>query len=252
MGPGTLAEEAVAPFLGGRFGAPYLYERECESTQALLLDSGLPEGAVAVTEHQRGGRGRHGRRWVAPPGTSVLASILLRPPRDRPVPELSLVAALAVAEAINEATGSSAQVKWPNDVLLEGRKVAGILAELRGSTVVVGIGVNVNQSDADLPSDAPTPPGSLRAITGAVHDRAALLGSILVRLEDRYDVWRTGGLAALHGEIEARDFLRGRRVSVDGSEVTARRILPDGRLEIETDGGELRSLHSGEVLLGRA
>jgi BirA family biotin operon repressor/biotin-[acetyl-CoA-carboxylase] ligase len=96
---GTLAAEHVAPHVRGRFGKPYRYEPECESTQLLLLESGLPEGAVAATDHQTGGKGRHGRQWVAPPGTSVLASVMLHPPPDRHLPELSLVAALAAAEA---------------------------------------------------------------------------------------------------------------------------------------------------------
>ncbi|MFO7572859.1 MAG: biotin--[acetyl-CoA-carboxylase] ligase [Gaiellaceae bacterium] len=248
---GSLAPEAVAPHLRGRFGSPYLYELECASTQALLLDSGLPEGAVAVTEHQTAGRGRHGRAWVAPPGSSVLLSVLLRPPADRRLPELSLVAALAVAEAIDEVAGSHSRVKWPNDVLIDGRKVAGILAELRGAAVVVGVGVNVSQPEEELPADAPTPPGSLHSTTRASPDRAVLLSSILLRLERAYDTWRDRGLAGLHEGIAARDYLRGRRVTADGDEVTARTIREDGRLEVETEDGAVRSLDSGEVLLGR-
>ena len=94
----TLAPDAVEPHLSGRFGKPYLYEPECESTQQLLLGSGLPEGAVAATDHQTGGRGRLGRAWEEPAGSSVLVSVLLQPPAERRLPELSLVAALAVAE----------------------------------------------------------------------------------------------------------------------------------------------------------
>jgi BirA family transcriptional regulator, biotin operon repressor / biotin---[acetyl-CoA-carboxylase] ligase len=250
MSADVLTPQAVAEHLSGRFGSPYLYEPECESTQD-LLSTDLPEGAVAVTEHQTDGRGRLGRRWVAPRGSSVLVSILLRPPAERRAPELSLVTALAVAEAVEGATGLRAGVKWPNDVLLDGRKVAGILADLRGSAVVIGIGVNGNQAEGDLPSAAPTPAGSLRSITGVAPDRAALLGAVLGRLEGRYDTWRASGLSELLGEIRARDALRGRRVVVDGSEATARRIRDDGRLEVETDGGEHRAVESGEVLLGR-
>ena len=96
----TLAPNAVAPHLSGRFGTPYLYEPECASTQQLLLGSGLPEGAVAATDHQTDGRGRLGRTWEEPPASSVLLSVLLHPPAERRLPELSLVAALAVAEAV--------------------------------------------------------------------------------------------------------------------------------------------------------
>jgi BirA family biotin operon repressor/biotin-[acetyl-CoA-carboxylase] ligase len=184
---------------------------------------------------------------VEPPGTSVLVSVLLHPPPERHLPELSLVAALAAAEAVEGATGLAAELKWPNDVMLNRRKVAGILAELADGAVVVGIGINVNQAREELPLDAPTPPGSLRSLSGCSYPRAQLLGSLLFRLERIYDCWRHGGLADLYGEIGARDFLRGRRVFVDGGQAVALQILRDGRLEIATDAGEVRAVESGEI-----
>lgn len=249
----TLAAEHVTPHVRGRFGTPYRYETECESTQLLLLGSGLPEGAVAATDHQTSGKGRHGRQWVAPAGTSILASVLLHPPAERDLPELSLVAALATAEAIEGATGLALQIKWPNDVMLNRRKVAGILCELADGAVVCGIGINVNQTRDELPLDAPTEPGSLRSLSGTTYDRAALLGSLLLRLETRYDAWLAGGLAAIYGEIGARDFLRGRHVSVDGKEAVATMIRPDGRLEISSGNGhgQTHVVESGEVLFVR-
>ena len=162
----TLAFEAVDPHVRGRFGKPYRFEPECESTQALLFEPGLPEGAVAATDHQTAGRGRLGRTWEAPPGSSVLASVLLHPPPTRHWPELALLGGVAAAEAIEGATELSAQVKWPNDVMLDRRKVAGVLAESRGGVVVLGIGINVNQTRSELPLDAPTEPGSLRTDHG--------------------------------------------------------------------------------------
>jgi biotin-[acetyl-CoA-carboxylase] ligase BirA-like protein len=249
----TLAAEHVMPYVRGRFGKPYRYEPECESTQLLLLGSGLPEGAVAATDHQTGGKGRHGKQWLAPAGTSILASVMLHPPAERHLPELSLAAALATAEAIEGATGLALQIKWPNDVMLNRRKVAGILCELSDGAVVCGIGINVNQTRDELPLETSTEPGSLRTLTGQSHDRAALLGSLLFRLERIYDGWRHGGLADLYGEIGARDFLRGRRITVDGEEATALQILRDGRLEVATGNGhgETRLVESGEVLFER-
>jgi len=247
----SLSFEAVAPYIRGRFGKPYRYEPECESTQLMLHGSGLPEGATAATDHQTGGRGRMGRPWTAPPASSLLVSVMLHPPPERHLPELSLVAALAAAEAIEGATGLTAQIKWPNDVMLNRRKVAGILSELSEGTVIVGIGMNVNQARDALPSDTPTEAGSLRTLTGSTYDRAALLGSLLFRLERIYDGWRHGGLADLYGEIGARDFLRGRRITVDGEAATASQILRDGRLEIATDAHETRAIESGEVLFER-
>jgi len=192
-----------------------------------------------------------GRQWTAPPASSVLVSVMLHPPPERHLPELSLVAALAAAEAVEGATGLTAQIKWPNDVMLNRRKVAGILSELSDGTVVVGIGINVNQTRDELPLDTPTEAGSLRTLTGNSYDRAVLLGSLLFRLERIYDGWRHGGLDDLYGEIGARDFLRGRRITVDGAAATALQILRDGRLEVATDGGDTRAIESGEVLFER-
>jgi BirA family biotin operon repressor/biotin-[acetyl-CoA-carboxylase] ligase len=247
----TLAPEAVTPHLRGRFGKPYLYEPECESTQLLLVGSGLPEGAAAATDHQTGGRGRLGRPWVEPPGSSVLVSVMLHPPAERHLPELSLVAALAAAEAVEEATGLSAQIKWPNDVMLNRRKVGGVLGELKDGVVTLGIGINVNQTREQLPRDARTPAASLRTITGQTYDRAALLGSMLFRLERLYDEWRHGGLAEVFVEIGPRDFLRGRPVTVDGTSGVAVGIDREGRLEIDTGHGERVAVESGVVAYER-
>jgi BirA family biotin operon repressor/biotin-[acetyl-CoA-carboxylase] ligase len=151
------------------------------------------EGTVAVADEQTEGRGRLGRSWEAPAGTSIHVSILLRPPVEPSrLPELSLVAGGGVAEAIAEVTGIEPAIKFPNDVLIGGRKVAGILAESSEGRVVLGIGVNVNQSEDQLPSGAGTTPTSLRLELGEPVDRARLLAAILFRLERAYDAWITG------------------------------------------------------------
>lgn len=241
----TLEPGRVEPLLRGRLGRPYLYEPECVSTQLALHDPARPEGAVVATEHQTAGRGRLGRRWDEPAGSSVLMSVLLRPPAGRAVAELSLVAGLAVARAIEAETGASALLKWPNDVLLRGAKVAGILAEARDG-VIVGIGVNVAQEASELPVRETLPAaGSLRTATGVAHDRAALLATILDELERAYDTWVAGGLAPLHAELERRDALRGRRVRADGIESVGAGIDAGGRLML-ADG---RHLASGELEL---
>ena len=177
----------------------------------------------------------------------MLASVLLRPPPERRAPELSLVAAVAVALAVEDATGLAAQIKWPNDVMLARRKVAGILAEMRDQEVVVGIGVNVNQTREQLPPDARTAAGSLRTVTGREHDRSALLESLLSRLDDGYAAWRGGGLEAVYDELGSRDFLRGRRVRHDGEEGVATMIDRAGRLVLGLPSGESRVVESGEV-----
>ena len=183
----------------------------------------------------------------------MLASVLLQPPGERRLPELSLVAALAVAETVEATVVLAAQVKWPNDVMLNRRKVAGILSELSDGTVVVGIGINVNQTRDELPLElahrgrhrcAPRPARPTTARCSS--------GSLLSRLERMYDVWRRArDSTASTAGLGARDFLRGRRITADGETATAIQILRDGRLEIETDAGEVKALESGEVLFER-
>ena len=241
----TLESETVEPLLRGRFGRPYLYARRCQSTQ-LELDEHAPEGAVAVCELQTAGRGRLGRHWEAPEGTAIHCSVALRPPPGRRVAELTLLAAVAVTEAIEAVARVVPLIKWPNDVLLDARKLAGILGELRGATVVLGIGINVNQTAEQLPAEARQAPASLRTTTGREHERAPLLAELLLRLERHYDSWREHGLDALHHELERRDFLRGREVRADGIEGRACGIDRLGRLEVEI-AGERRVVESGEV-----
>jgi BirA family transcriptional regulator, biotin operon repressor / biotin---[acetyl-CoA-carboxylase] ligase len=166
-----LVPAVVTPALRGSYGRPYVHADETTTTQRMLPDD-APHGAVALAEHQTSGRGRLGRHWHDLPGSGLLFSVVLRPPP--PVarwPELTLVAANAVAAAI----GPAATIKHPNDVLVGGRKVAGILAEA-GEHVVLGIGVNVG--------------GAAFPGAGWVEgDRLELLVDVLERLERGYDEW---------------------------------------------------------------
>ena len=229
----------------GRFGRPYRYFDSCESTQDAFAP-GDPEGAVAACDEQTAGRGRLGRTWSAPHGTSILCSVLLRPPPDRVPAQLSLVAGVAVADAVERALGLSVQIKWPNDVMVNRKKVAGVLAEARGDAVIVGMGVNVNQTHDELPQDARAPVASLRTTDGTVHDRLEILGYLLERLEHHYDLWREGGIDAIYVDLGPRDFLRGRKVSVNGVSGYGVRIDREGRFEIDAEGTR-HVIESGEV-----
>lgn len=245
----SLAPEHVEPLLTGRFGHPYLYEASCDTTQE-ILGADLAEGALALCDQQTQGRGRLGRSWTAPPGTAILCSLLLRPPDDRVVSELSLVAGTAVAEAIEGAVALAVQVKWPNDVMLNRRKVAGILAEASVGGVVVGIGVNVNQERSDLPEDANVPAASLYTIDGIKRERGPLLVAILDRLEVNYDAWVERGLDGVYDSLGSRDFLRGRRIAVNGESGVGVKIDRDGRFVVDV-GGENRAVESGEIAYER-
>ena len=183
-----LTPDVVLPRLRGRFGRPYRFERECASTQRLL--DGQPEGAVAATDFQSEGRGRLGRSWEAPPASSLLFSLVLEP-RVAPerLPELTPLAGRAVADAVTALTGLATTVKAPNDVLVEDRKLAGILGEAADGRVVLGIGVNLRQQSEELP-ERPVFPATSLALEGVEVVRADLLAEILARLESAYDAWR--------------------------------------------------------------
>lgn len=252
-----------------KLGEPRIEVDSCESTQG-LLDPSMPEGALALADFQTAGRGRLGRTWEAPAGTAILSSILLKPPPGAPqaprstgraspappatlaaparrLPQLALVAGVAVADAVESLSELSVQIKWPNDVMLRRQKVSGILAEARDGAVVLGIGVNVNQTREQLPPGA----GSLRTTTGRQWDRAAVLEAVLAALGHRYEQWLAGGIDAVYEGLGPRDFLRGRRVSVEGVTGTAAKIDREGRLEIEVGHGEIRAIESGEVTYER-
>ncbi len=243
-----LEPERLRPLLRGAFGEQYLYAVETDSTQDVLRDGDHPHGTVALAEHQTAGRGRSGRSWEDAPATNLLFSLLLESPADARIPQLSLVAGLAVASALEREAMVPALVKWPNDVLIDGGKVAGILLEATGSRVVCGIGINVNQVADDLPPTPRFPAISLRVAAGRRFDRAAVLVAVLAELEHRYEQWLEIGLAGLADDLERRNALRGRRVIVGGSHNgTADAIAADGRLTVVLDDGRTTLVGSGEV-----
>ena len=213
-------------------GRPRLHHREIDSTNRRareLASAGAPHGTLVTAGAQTAGRGRQGRRWEAPAGSALLCSLVLRDFDAL----LSLRAGLAVADVAGEA----ARVKWPNDVQVEGRKVAGVLVEGRPHEgwAVVGIGVNVSAAP-DLPEAAAL----------GRDDVEAVLGELLAALEARLAEPAASSLDALR----ARDALLGVRIEWDGGEGVGAGIDPDGGLRVTTDAGE-RVLSAGEVHLGR-
>jgi len=176
--------------------------------------AGAPEGTVLAAEEQRAGRGRLGRSWVSPPRSSIMVSVLLRPAGVPPSQRgwLPLLAGVAAATAVRATTAVPAGLKWPNDLLVGERKLAGILAEQSGDAIVVGLGLNVSTTAAELPGTGPggLPATSLRLEGATGVDRTALLAALLTDLAGRYQAWRrtsppgdpdTSGLRAAYLEL---------------------------------------------------
>jgi BirA family transcriptional regulator, biotin operon repressor / biotin---[acetyl-CoA-carboxylase] ligase len=234
---------------------------EIASTNAALIaasagneeDGAGPEGTVLVAEHQVAGRGRLDRVWTSPPRAGLTVSFLLRP--DVPAARrgwLPLLTGVALAEAVGEVSGVRASLKWPNDLLAgDGRKLAGILAESRGTAVVLGVGLNVSTTADELPETGT----SLARVTGGTVDRAPVLLAFLRAVERRYRSW-TAALGDPVASGLAQDYLGwsstvGSDVVVslpDGStlEGTAQAVDWDGRLVVATPQGPVE-LASGDV-----
>lgn len=224
-----------------RLGRPRLHLRATDSTNIRARElalGGAPHGTLVTATEQAAGRGRQGRSWAGPPGRALLMSLLLR----EPPPLLPLLAAVAVADVCGEA----AEIKWPNDVLIEGRKVAGILVEGRPQErwAIVGIGVNVAVRADDLPEDLRDRAGGLGR---APEDLEPALAELLHALEHRLgDV--DGSIVAWRG----RDTLAGRAITWSGGHGgagTAAGIDDEGRLLVDLPDGTRTSLDAGEVHL---
>ena len=222
-------------------GSPRVHHRATDSTNLRareLAMAGTPHGTLVTAGEQSAGRGRQGRTWVAPPGRALLMSVVVRDPP----PMLPLIAAVAVADVC----GRDAQIKWPNDVLLDGRKVAGILVEGRPQEgwAVLGIGLNVAVSTDDLPEE--------------LRDRATGLGrepsDVDVFLADLLNVLDRRLLEGPATTLDAwrrRDALAGREITWNGGTGTAAGVDDGGRLLVDVPGGKRVALDAGEVHLGR-
>lgn len=225
-----------------------------DSTQAevkRLAAGGAPEGAVVTARHQRAGRGRRGHDWWDAPGQSLLFSVLLRPAGPpAAVPQLSLVGGLAVADALAETASAAARIRWPNDLLLEGRKVCGILAEAlsdgpgRLDHVILGIGINLNQTA--FPAALRERATSLRLATGRAYEAEPVMTAVLAQLGRRYAEWRSGGFAALRAAWLGRSTLPGQIVRLpDGGEGAGVDVGDDGVLLARASDGRLLRVVSG-------
>jgi BirA family biotin operon repressor/biotin-[acetyl-CoA-carboxylase] ligase len=250
-------------------GRRVVYRSEVSSTNddlKRLADAGEPEGTVLLTDYQVAGRGRFDRRWVAPPGTSVLLSLLFRPslPQER-VGQLTMLCSLAVRDVIQasgpaldspHAGGWLAQLKWPNDVVLNGRKVAGLLTEVSFAGdaldyVIVGIGLNVNLDPAQLPSGLLASATSLQAELGQRVERRGLVRGLLEGVDRRYAALRAGHRFA--GEWSDHLLTLGQPVRVSEGEATweglAEAVDEGGALLVRHQDGSLDTVWAADVTL---
>lgn len=244
------------------FGRAIRYHDEIDSTNAeakKLAAAGAPEGTVVVAESQSAGRGRLGRRWTSPAGKGLLFSMLLRPPVSMPDAHLlTIVAATAACDAIESLVPVDVRIKWPNDLLIDDRKVGGILLEVAGEQdaidwVVVGIGLNVNTDYADLPVALRRSAVSLKMASGQAVDRSELLARLLLSFEESYIEAARNGFGPTLERFRRRDYLLRRCVSVRtrrGPVVgEAAGIDEQGALLVQLPHRHILRFHSGDVTL---
>jgi BirA family biotin operon repressor/biotin-[acetyl-CoA-carboxylase] ligase len=241
-------------------GHTILRLEEIASTNSLLLDNEdylENHGLVAVARHQTGGRGRMGRRWASLPGAQLQFSLVLHPRLEQDdLPAVSLVAGLAVAEALEAQFGLRARLKWPNDVFLAGRKVCGILVEGRPGRggrprLVVGIGINCHGRAEDFPPELQAVVTTLAQAVGGPVDAEALLQNLLARLDDLLRRLEGGEKAVLLAEWTRRALLEGQRVRMSTGD-GAREAVPlglsaEGYLILQADNGERFVQVSGDL-----
>ena len=259
--PGIPVSEEVAPHLTTEsFGRNLVFHEKVDSTNLQaksLARQGAPEGSVVVADSQTGGRGRMGKGWVSPPGTNLYFSVILRPPVP-PVrlSQIPLLAAAAIHRAVSSMVeGASATIKWPNDILIGGRKVCGILCEMETEPdmthfVIAGIGINVNLRN--VPEEIEKIATSLFLESGREHSRPVILSAILNCFEPLYKEWlEADDLRDFLPYLERHAWLKDREVTVDNYKGTlAGRVLGIsriGELLLETEDGLVHRITSGEA-----
>lgn len=225
----------------------------------LLAEEGAPEGTLVIAEEQTGGRGRQGKRWYSPARKGIWMSLLLRPQRPLSfAPQLTLLTAVAVCRAIRKVTGVDAGIKWPNDLLVQGKKICGILIESVGEDerikyCIAGIGIDVNVELEELPTELHTVATSLKIESGQTQSRATLISAVMNELEQLYNLYEEEGFAPIGHLWEALSVTLGKRVTVKTprgeTEGTAEALDESGALVLLDDKGNHITIFSGDVQL---
>lgn len=260
--PDRISEDEIKHHLNTKqLGQRIRYFESVTSTQEIAhrvaLEEDASEGEIIIAEEQLNGKGRLGRTWYSPKGTGIWMSIILRPQiPPHHAPQLTLLAAVSVVNAIQRVTGIHADIKWPNDILVNGKKVVGILTELqaeadRVKTVIIGLGINVNTEQSFFPTILREKASSLRIENGNKVNRAILVRAILEEMEKLYysyldegflvikTLWE--GFAASIGKTITARTLKGELVGV------AKGITDEGSLLLETSDGQIHNLYSADI-----
>lgn len=265
--PAALSSQLSTRFLG----RPLHFFDSIDSTNTYasrLARDGAAEGTAVIADTQTGGKGRLGRSWVSPPGVNLYLSVILRPSKSAAsAPQLSLLAAVAVAETIAQHIQLSPAIKWPNDVLVSGKKVCGILTEMQTKAcglqaVILGIGVNINASLSVFPEELQAKAASLLVVNGQLIDRVAFTAHLLTRLEKLYVLWLEEGFPVVRSAWEgyAADLLgkpimiaapegtiSGTALGIDHDGALLVQLVQEGQEEQGGQPGDIRRVLAGDV-----
>ncbi|WP_409251159.1 biotin--[acetyl-CoA-carboxylase] ligase [Bacillus sp. SCS-153A] len=261
--PDRVSEEEIHPGLRTRsIGRVIKYIESVPSTQKIahtLAQEGAEEGTAVIAEEQTEGRGRLLRSWHSPKGTGIWMSIILKPQLPpQKAPQFTLIAAVAVVQAIEEICGLSPEIKWPNDILLNGRKVTGILTELQAeadkiNSIIIGIGMNVNQKADDFPEELQSIATSLSLEKSEKISRVKLIQRVMEKLELYYEIYMDKGFTPIKLLWESYAISIGRKITartITGSiHGKALGINEDGVLRIEDEEGQIHEVYSADIEL---
>lgn len=245
----------------GRIGQRLEFLTVTASTNAdafRLAEQGAIEGTTVLADSQSGGKGRRGRVWASPPGVNLYCSVVLRPAiMPHEAPQLTFLSAVAVARAIELITGLTPEIKWPNDLLLSGKKVAGLLNEMSAETdginfVILGIGVNLNMTADQFPDDLRHPATSLLLESGTPVNRSHFTSTMLRELDRLYAGFLTHGFGPVRDEWQRRCNARGRRVLVtdSGTECAGGQFVgidTDGAMLLRSEDDKIHRITCGDV-----
>ena len=247
------------------FGRSVISYKKVDSTNTIayeLAQNGMKEGAVILADEQVKGKGRHGRHWSSPSRSGIYMSCILRPSiAPNEISRITLLAAVAVAQAIRDLSSLEAVIKWPNDIMIDEKKICGILTEMKAEQdrvdfVVLGIGINVLPGKGDLPKHATSIKEEISRRGAKINiSRIELTKKVLERLEEYYNIMRIKGFDPIIDKWKDLSAMIGSRVKVSlrgkSFEALAHDINPDGALVVRTDSGVLEKISSGDVIMVR-